>query len=188
MIQYPIISFMNLLKRLLTAFALLTLFIFLQCHKDYNPPIDNPYGLPNATQSGANIFACRVNGVNWISKTDIYNLGGGVSNDTLSGHGTVLGNNYFDMIEFTIQGGAMAGGHYTFNSTSGQKINFQTNKTCNGYLGNNIQHLVSTSGLGIITKIDKLNKIISGTFNCKVPVATCDTLNITDGRFDINYY
>ena len=178
---------MKPLSRLLTAFLLITMFSFNQCKKNHGIQSDNPYGLPNATQTGANMFACRVNGVNWISGNGITLMGGGVSNDTLSAHGETGDGNYFDMIEFTIQGGAVQGGQYNFNITGGKKINFETLKTCNGYLGS-ILHQVSTSGTGLITKIDKTNKIISGTFNCKIPIATCDTLNITDGRFDINYY
>jgi hypothetical protein len=38
-----------------------------QCKKDKSLTPDNPYGLPNATQSGANTFACRVNNINFIA-------------------------------------------------------------------------------------------------------------------------
>jgi len=179
---------MKPVSRLLTAFLFITMFSFNQCKKNRDAiPPDNPYGLPNATQTGANIFACRVNGVNWISKNGIVNMGGGVSNDTLSAHGKTGDNTYFDLIEFTIQGGAVQGGQYDFNITGGKKINFETSQSCNGHLGPVLQQ-VSASGAGVITKIDRINKIISGSFNCKMPVAGCDTLNITDGRFDINYY
>ncbi len=76
---------MKTFKFILSAFLIITLFTFNQCKKDKttDPAPDNPYGLPNATQIGANMFACRVNGVNWISKTDIYHLGGGIKNDTV---------------------------------------------------------------------------------------------------------
>ena len=38
-----------------------------------------------------------------------------------------------------------------------------------------------------ITKADSVLKIISGTFNFDLPTDFCDTLKITDGRFDIKY-
>ncbi len=47
------------------------------CKKTADPEPDNPYGLPKATQTGVGIFACRVNGENWIVENSIYTLGGG---------------------------------------------------------------------------------------------------------------
>lgn len=45
------------------------------CKKNtIDPNSDN--GLPPVTQTGANIFACKVNGKPWISETSIYALGG----------------------------------------------------------------------------------------------------------------
>ncbi len=49
------------------------------CKKDTTPEADNTYGLPNASQTGANILACRINGKNWVSNQGIYALGGGSS-------------------------------------------------------------------------------------------------------------
>ena len=55
--------------------TLLFLFSFSQCRKNTGTPTDNPYGLPNATQTGANIFACRVSGQLFISNSDFYHMG-----------------------------------------------------------------------------------------------------------------
>lgn len=43
------------------------------------------------------------------------------------------------------------------------------------------------SGILTITKFDKVNYIISGTFEFTTALNGCDTLRITDGRFDIKY-
>jgi hypothetical protein len=48
--------------------------------------------------------------------------------------------------------------------------------------------LYGTDGELALTKLDKINKIASGTFNCIIPIPNCDTLKVTDGRFDIKYY
>lgn len=56
-----------------------------QCKKS-NPNSDN--GLPPATQTGQGMFACRVNGLPWISDRGIYNIGGGLNNDTFDIFGT----------------------------------------------------------------------------------------------------
>ncbi len=174
---------MKTFKFLLTALLVTTLFTFNQCKKDKttDPTPDNTYGLPNATQTGVNIFACRVNGVNWISELGIYKMGGGVSNDTLSCRGTVNG----DIIEVLILGGANQNSSYNLN-TNNKLVKYRTQKTCLGFLGNVIT-INSISGLSTISKIDINNKIISGFFSCKIPIPSCDTLNITDGRFDIKY-
>ncbi len=39
-------------------------------------------------------------------------------------------------------------------------------------------------GGGVLTRYDQANRIFSGTFNCKFKTLTCDTVYITDGRFD----
>lgn len=157
-----------------------------QCKKGTNTnSSDNAYGLPNATQTGANIFACRVNGVNWISDNGILVMGGGISNDTLSATGSNGGVNYFERLVIQVLGGAVQGSQYQITPTSSNKLYLSTNRTCQGIGSVTIYYAVE--GIIVITKIDRTNKIISGTFNCKIPIPNCDTLNITDGRFDIRY-
>lgn len=39
-----------------------------------------------------------------------------------------------------------------------------------------------------ITKIDTVSHVIAGTFEFTVWTEECDTINVTDGRFDIDYY
>ena len=177
------------MKKTLLLPLLACIFIFAQCKKDKNSPEpDNPYGLPNATQTGANVFACRVNGVNWVSGKGIYKMGGEVSNDTLSCWGIRKDTDHLNDLVIQLRGGAAQGGQYSLSATGSNYIRYVLGKTCNGYLGSNFLTLFSTSGSVTISKIDRINKIISGTFNCKVPVPTCDTLYVTDGRFDIRYY
>ena len=36
-------------------------------------------------------------------------------------------------------------------------------------------------------KIDRVNFVISGTFNFSTVITGCDTIRITDGRFDMQY-
>ena len=38
-----------------------------------------------------------------------------------------------------------------------------------------------------ISKLDNVNRIISGTFSCSIIHAGCDTLKITEGRFDFKF-
>lgn len=57
-----------------------------KCKKDTVKP-DNPYGLPNATQTGAGVFACRINGQSAIAKNRLGIIGASLTNDTLYIHG-----------------------------------------------------------------------------------------------------
>jgi|GEM_PF-1181570 len=45
----------------------------MKCKKDDN--LDEN-GLPKATQTGAMLFACKVNGEKWVARRSIYDVGG----------------------------------------------------------------------------------------------------------------
>ena len=50
-----------------------------------------------------------------------------------------------------------------------------------------LDNTVSAWGGGEILRLDIPNRIISGTFNFKALRPNCDTLRVTDGRFDIKF-
>jgi hypothetical protein len=158
------------------------LFVCSKCKKDDIIPTDNPYGLPNATQTGVNTFACRVNAQNWVSEPGIYKTGGSFNTDTLGCFGTVNGN----IIRLFIGGNTVQAGQYVLGVASNRYIRYSTFATCTGNLPV-ILLRDAVSGTVTITKIDTVKKIIAGTFNCRIPIPNCDTLNVTDGRFDIGY-
>lgn len=158
------------------------------CKKDTKLSVpDNPYGLPNATQTGANIFAYLKDGVPQIVSNSSSTLGGGVRNDTLFVTGEAGDYNYFETIGIAITDNVLQGNTYHINPQT-NFIKLVTNKNCFGYLGSNVIASFAVSGSIYLSKVDIANKIISGLFNCKIPIPNCDTLNITEGRFDIRYY
>lgn len=55
----------------------------------------------------------------------------------------------------------------------------------NGGVGHDYDH--TTSGTLTITKFDQTNFIISGTFNFSTQTNECENINITNGRFDLQY-
>ncbi len=174
--------------------VLFVAFLFLltasECKKPKQLTPDNPYGLPNATQTGANIFACRLNGQNWISKSSIFNLGGGITKDTLYAHGSnPISSTYYEQFDIAITDFVTGRNFFMLNDTTRRFAKFSTNKPC----------FLNASGYGIgygknytgelsLTKVDTVNKILSGTFWFNIKTDYCDTLKITDGRFDIRYY
>ena len=177
------------MKRVIFLAAAIILFSS-NCKKNKHPiPPDNPYGLPNATQTGANIFACRVNGQNWISETGIYEMGGGYSGDTIWASGKTSTQLHYERITVRVDGNSIVGNTDMIASNSSAKIFFQGNRNClcpDG--GCSVFTIYATSGQIIVTNIDTQRKIISGKFECKIPMPQCDTLVITDGRFDIRYH
>jgi hypothetical protein len=142
--------------------------------------------LPNATQTGADIFACRINGANWISKSDIYSIIGHFNDDSLVAIGAHGGNFYFSALSLKLLGNTLQNSNYQITSAGPYRFYLSSDRDCHGYITPTFFY--ATEGNVALTKIDKTYKIISGIFNCKIPVASCDTLVITEGRFDIDYY
>jgi len=163
-------------------------FIFNQCKEEpINPNTDD--GLPPATQAGANIFACKINGQNWISGTGIRLMNAGLSNDTAWLTGADGGTNYFERITIRIDGGALiANNPFLIPNNPQVKILFSANKSCEGLLGSTIINSYASEGKVTLTKIDAANRVVSGLFESKLPIPNCDTVIITNGRFDVRTY
>lgn len=157
----------------------------IHCKKGSN--LDND-GLPKATKIGAMVFACKINGQNWISKKTRDNTGGGIQGDTLSVHGT----NYPDGSPFEILSIVIKGLNsrttFALDDTQKRYAEFISEKTCsNNTTGNDLKRLKSNQGELILTHIDRDKKIVSGTFWFNILTDKCGDLKITDGRFDIQY-
>jgi len=189
-------------------FFLFTLIILTGCWKRKNTSFDNPYGLPNATQTGANIFACRVDGVNWALKK--------VRSSTLAS--SYLRSNNRDSliisakcnpdsvaysISFIIKSKLQENATYSLgDSSKAIATMLRLEAPCgptSGYGGSQI--LYAVDGSITISRFSgtytvpacctygeyDANSIIAGTFHLIFPIPGCDTVKITDGRFDINY-
>lgn len=112
---------------------------------------------------------------------------GGVEHDTLRIFGSPKTIGYFERITIQMTEGLQIQNVYMLNSTI-TKAYFSTNKTCLGYSGSSVTHAFSIGGTLKLIKLDLINKVVSGKFDMKILIPDCDTLNITDGRFDIKYY
>lgn len=167
--------------------------IFAACKKDKTTtePADQ---LPPATQTGANTFGCLVNGKVWIPKG--YN-GMGSPNPNVK---VETGNNGLPVLTLdtkqfnnTVSEGTLflSIGNLDFPRIFTYPADMTYLFGWSKYFGNCNTPAFDTTvkkwGGGIISKLDLSNKIISGTFYCKFKAATCDTVFITDGRFDIKF-
>ncbi len=163
----------------------LLLFSFSNCKKDGSNS-DNPYGLPNATQKGLRVFACRINGFNRIAGSGSSSIYGYVSSDSVQVGGEFGDANYFEDVNIAVLGNVKINFPYSLTDSIQTKFLYGTDSTCFG-VSPNLTFVDYVFGSVTFTRLDSANRVVSGTFSFKVPMAGCDTLDFTDGRFDIGY-
>jgi hypothetical protein len=142
--------------------------------------------LPPITQEGKNTFGCKINGKNWVPGGDL-----GWGEQGLEAY-------YSTKSEFLA---ITAKGKYNDNKTT---INFKA--SWNGKSSTIKEDYVSiffadkgkmwqynfipfeTKLTSVkITKLDTINKIVSGEFHFWLKTGATDTTKVTEGRFDIKY-
>jgi hypothetical protein len=167
------------------AFLLMILLTSSCICKSVTPPTDNAFGLPNATQTGANIFACTLNGGKFIGHDDMYSgMGATITKDTLVVDGRTK-TAHLQWLAFFLKGNLVEGSTYSMGS-SDLTFTYFTDSACASVFS--FVELKASSGTVKITKLDKTEKIVSGLFNCVVPTPNnCDTLRFYEGRFDFRY-
>ncbi|RYU81813.1 DUF6252 family protein [Hymenobacter persicinus] len=173
----------------------LALLLLTQCSKCKNDPlpIDPVNQLPPATQTGANTFGCLVNGMLYTPSG--YN---GVSNyAVLYDPGFQGGSLQVQTYRYPKQGVsktqevALGGihinhiGDYQIGLTEDVGASFiddYRNTPCNEYRSD--RNNTYAKGTLTITKLDLNAGIISGTFGFTLAQPGCDTIKVTQGRFD----
>lgn len=179
---------MKQLRLWLAATAVATLFSFAKCNKDS----DNEAQLPPATQTGANTFGCKVNGKVFVPR-DGRGKPGLIVQYTYLGTGPG-GGWYLNMpptnwvpnppISVNITTDSLLvqeGVTYPFRSGKGNAKAAYAD-------GNGYTKLDSDSGSLTITKFDKTNGILSGTFYFTgTNTSTNEKVQVTDGSFDVRF-
>ncbi len=166
--------------------------IFAACKK--TKTIEPEDQLPPATQTGANTFGCLINGKVYVPKGY---TGTGTPNPQVQYDINLNGRPYLGIIARKIENSTNKGevlvsyrnldhlGNYTMPNEFDFSVGWSE------VLGNCTTIAFDTTtrqyGGGVITRLDIPNHIISGTFSCKFKTITCDTVYITDGRFDIKF-
>jgi hypothetical protein len=171
-------------------FLLLIAFLFTgaKCRKD--KPDSN--GLPPATQEGKSTVGFFINGKPWKPQGTRVTSNLSIDYDPGFNQGifNIVAYNFVPAIseQFTI--GIRDSLNFieapkTFNLNSGSiyVISF-SNQYCEYF---STLSDVESSGTLTLTKLDRNNKIISGSFNARLIRTGCDTINISEGRFDMKY-
>jgi hypothetical protein len=169
-----------LLLSLLTSFILLAS----QCKNDDDnktplAPIDQ---LPPPTQEGKYTFGCLVNGEAWIPRTTtdmvaiyqqgVLSIGADVDSKEESIIFVIRDTSIITDKIYTLNDPPIT--EAKFYSVEGTVwCDYNSDDTINGYI--------------TLSRFDKINYIISGQFKFTTVNSDCDTIRVTDGRFDMKY-
>ena len=156
------------MKRSLKLFAVGIVFssvlCFTQCRKHRTKPKpDNPYGLPNATQTGAGVFACLINGQKFIAGHRRPNFpdGAEVQDDSLYLNAPPASSSYV-VIGIYVMPFLNEKKKYIIDSENVIAV-LVIDSTCQGFTGRT--RSFSKVGNLVITKFDTTLRIVSGTFD-----------------------
>ena len=170
--------------------------IFAACKKVKEPPTELSK-LPPATQTGANTFGCLVNGKAWVAQRNDCSIFCSPSFKIYydGSNGGYLGiealiidikNNIDERFDIVFDSSNLKLIHPIRISnplTTSSFKNFIGVSNCSKY-----EHYSDSSvihiGNVIMTRYDLPNGIFSGTFEFTLTKPGCETLNVTDGRFD----
>ena len=156
-----------------------------QCKKNDPDPVSQ---LPPATQTGANTFGCLVNGQPWTPRGS-----DGTSNYTVSYDQNIYSGS-LEVKVYRLSGGfgqfinfgcdsISTTGIYSLNrpSRSAFFTDTESPSACQNYDGQLGQY---RRGNLTITRLDRAAGIVSGTFAFTLYKPGCDSVRITQGRFD----
>ena len=181
---FPLIFFSLMRKPFFLIFG--ASLLLAQCKKQNSDPASR---LPPATQTGANTFGCILNGKPWTPQGN-----DGTSNYTVTYYRTqaqgelsiaayAYENNLGNKITIGIGSDSLNSvGKYKITKSGRHTagvINRDTN--CEYY---SQDKSTFCKGKLTITRFDLQNNIISGTFEFVLAKPDCDTIRITNGRFD----
>lgn len=170
--------------------TLALLLLLTQCKKDAGPtkPEDQ---LPPATQTGQGTFGCLLNGQPWTPSgyTGQPNFVTTYDGGYLGGALQIKCTRYTSgstFQSFTIGvANAKQTGTYLFEATGPNGItHFDTSLGAACGMQRYQKPGAYQAGQLTITRFDLANHIIAGTFNFTVHQSGCDTVKVTQGRFD----
>jgi hypothetical protein len=150
--------------------------------------------LPSATQEGKNTCGFLVNGKVWLPRGD-----NGYPNLSCDYDETFMGG-AFNINGYRYENGANNSISFVVASDSIQtaglyKLNTRSERTRFAEYTNLVTRchyqwidtIPNQNAYLNITKLDKVNRIVSGTFEFALATSGCDTVRITQGRFDMKY-
>lgn len=176
---------MRLLKYVINTAAILLIMGISDCHEKEPQPKTELEKLPPITQEGKYTFGCLVNGKamvpdNTLDVSATHQLGslvvlGRVQNDGIS-----------QALVFYIESSNISEKSYSLDDKLRSTVRYvysDKNIKCD----HNTDGAFENTGVLIITKLDPIKLIISGTFSLVITPPGCQKFTITDGRFDLKF-
>lgn len=174
-------------KLLISFFCLFTCYLQ-SC--DLFESVSKKEELPPITQEGKDTFGCLVNGELWLPKGNNGTPNLNLSYDPSFNKGTfdLRGYRYLNSQDsqyiILFSDSLASTGIYPLQMGTHQVISFRDASRC-FYSGNDTS--VFREGALNISRFDLQNQIISGTFEFTMYMPGCDTIKVTEGRFDIKF-
>lgn len=172
-------------------FALSFVICFTNCKKTPPTSTDNPYGLPNISQSCENTFGCLANGDLFLAETGILYptliCNYWFPNYGSSGHSFYLsakqkGNSIYDLTIISLKK-AVTIGEFDFGAPEVEgAFSAQIYDMKNIY-----RTEANNKGKIKIIKLDEVKQILSGTFWFDAVNDKGEKLEVREGRFDMVY-
>jgi Family of unknown function (DUF6252) len=168
----------------------LALGLLTQCSscKDQDPSPEEQ--LPPATQTGANTFGCLVNGKAWTPRGNngtanfaasyCCSSDGGILNIRV--YRIVTSDNIYQNLTLGCSP-ISAPGTYDFSNVSQTALSWNDRQQSTCYLSNRDAGTYCRGQLRV-TRLDVQTGIVAGTFDFTLAKPGCDTIKVTQGRFD----
>ena len=179
-----------MMKKLLPLLVIVATCVSIQfsgCKKEHED------SLPAATQVGANTFGCKINGKVYVPKGS---SGTGAPNPKIQYDIGLNAIPYFNIDARKYENASSVGdlfiafgnvnreGLYSYPTDFNLLFGWEKFENCGITV---FDSTINKTGSGTITRLDISNRIVSGTFNFKYKTSQCDTIYITDGRFDMKF-
>lgn len=175
-------------------FLLFTVFILSGCNKDDNPFAGNDQ-LPAATQTGANTAGCLLNGNVFIPHQE------GINPVLVCNYELLDGKYYFNLViaddrgigvkNISVRTSEIDLGINNIYILNQDNTIFEPYVGAGGFYGINASNYYFTNNIKTgelkITRLDLQNSIISGTFWFDAINSSGETVEIREGRFDMQY-
>ena len=146
-------------------------------------PIDPIDRLPPATQTGEYTFGCLVNG-EAFTFTNTYYMHAMYQRGVFQMSASYMHDDIDESIGIVIYDNAFQKRTYHFNDSiyrAGYSIFHPADTTCR------YNEAIAFDGFLIIDNFDPVSFIVSGRFEFTTAQDRCDTIYVTDGRFDFHY-
>jgi len=159
------------------------------CKKHEDPkPLTELEKLPPATQVGKNTFGCLVNGKAMVAPFPSYTASFYQQGILEIGGGTWVGPDILDYgvrMDIIEQGYLIQEASYPLTPPPYNNVIFGISKNGNPVCKYENENTIT--GMLTITKFDNKNYVVSGLFEFTTYHSGCDTIRVSDGRFDLHY-